>query len=68
MSSTKVQTVYVVMGNDYPGGVFSSKELADSFINDKKAECASKYTLTPSARIYWRAYEYILDDTGANNG
>jgi len=62
MSSTKAQTVYVVMGNDYPGGVFSSKELADSFINNKKAECANKRY--PLPRIYWRAYEYILDDTG----
>jgi len=60
MSSTKAQTVYVVMGNDYPGGVFSSKELANNFIEMKKAECAGKM----HARIYWRAYEYLLDDTG----
>jgi len=60
MSSNDSRIVYVVMGNDYPGGVFSTRDLADSFINNKKAECADK----KFARIYWRAYEYTLDDTG----
>jgi len=61
MSTTTKQLVYVVMGNDYPGGVFSSKELAEDFMEAKKKQCAADKRYV---RIYWRAYEYVLDDTG----
>lgn len=49
-------TVYVVMGNDFPAGVFSTQALADAYCESQKAEDAKR-----GARIYWRVYEYELD-------
>ena len=48
--------VYVIMGNDYPDAVFSSREVAEKFVAEKKKE--RKDGLTP---IYWRLYEFEMD-------
>ena len=50
--------VYVIMGNDYPGAVFSTKEAAEKFVAERKKKC--KDGLTP---IYWRSYEFEMDAT-----
>lgn len=55
-------TVYVIMGNDFPDAVFSTRELADDFIRRKTAEenkaCKAGSGLR---RIYWRSYQFTLD-------
>lgn len=51
-----VMKVYVIMGNDYPDAVFSSREVAEKFVAEKKKE--RKDGLTP---IYWRSYEFEMD-------
>lgn len=51
--------VFVVMGNDFPAGVFSSETLADAYCERRKKE------LRPDghpSRINWRVYEYTIDD------
>lgn len=47
--------VYVVMGNDFPDAVFSSESEADAY-------CARQRTENPKSRVYWRSYDFVLDD------
>ena len=56
--------VWVVMGNDYPSGVFSSEDLANKHIDHQKAKLAKQQEHLDKymrPRIYWRATEFNLD-------
>lgn len=57
--------VWVIMGNDYPWGVFSSEEAADKCIADLKAKEAEKGLY--DAKVHWRTYEFLLF-SGWDNG
>ena len=58
--------VWVIMGNDYPDGVFDSKDKADAYVLKKQTEDRSKWekenipakAIYYTPRIYWRHYEY----------
>lgn len=52
--------VYVIMGNDYPDAVFSDKVVASAYCEKRKKEPANNTYDTP--RIYWRSYEFALDE------
>jgi len=51
---------WVVMGNDYPAGVFASEAAADEFILFQKwwYQVQSDYQ---RAHIHWRHYEFTLE-------
>ena len=46
--------VFVVMGNDYPAAVFSTNAAAVEFCDDQNKH--------GDKRIYWRVYEFALDN------
>lgn len=51
------QTVHVVMGNDYPDAVFTTREAGDSYCKQRREE--DKHS---ERRIYWRCYEFELQE------
>lgn len=51
--------VYVVMGNDFPGAVYATKEAADSYCHQQIAAGKVDNNGRPG-RIYWRVYEFEL--------
>lgn len=51
--------VYVIMGNDYPDAVVSSQQLADEYIEARKVVDKA---LNIGPKIYWRSYEFIIDE------
>ena len=53
-----MNTVYVVMGNDFPDSVFTSQALADAYCRDRSAEYRPGQG---QRRIYWRVYPFVLD-------
>ena len=48
------QTVWVIMGNDFPVGVYSTEAKAKAFIAKQKDADGGR-------RIYWRSYQYVVD-------
>jgi hypothetical protein len=54
--------VYVIMGNDYPGAVFDNEAAADRFIALKKAENDKNMSQGMGGKIYWRKYEFKLNE------
>lgn len=53
--------VWVVMSNDFPDSVFADQENADAFVNCM--EVAEKKRVRDwGRRIYWRAYEFELQE------
>lgn len=51
--------VYVVMGNDYPDAVFSTRSEAMEYCDEMKA-------ITP--KMYWRVIPFKLDETEVRKG
>ncbi len=49
-----VGTVFVIMTNDYPHAVFSSKDKAKDYANRGNA-------LTPTGRVYYKVYPFAID-------
>ena len=49
--------VHVVMGNDYPAAVFRKEESAEEF-----CVCKKKANKPNERAIYWRHYEFELQD------
>jgi hypothetical protein len=52
--------VWVVMGNDYPAAVFDTEEAAKSYIKTKDMETGGA-----ERGIYWRAYDFSLNEEAA---
>ena len=51
--------VWVIMSNDYPMGVCSTKEKAEKKIEALKADQDRRYGR--GAVIFWRAYDFDVD-------
>lgn len=56
--------VFVIMGNDFPDAVFSQEPDAAAYV----ARLNSTAAIQGYARIYWRHYEFPLDDKRAAGG
>jgi hypothetical protein len=55
--------VHVLMGNDFPDGVYLTKRGVDAAIRRRKAkeeQSADRSYLRYAPRIYWRSYEFRL--------
>ena len=46
------RVVYVVMGNDYPGAVFTNLAVAERYCVERVSE---------NKRVFWRAHAFVLD-------
>lgn len=57
MTQQAVETVYVVMGNDFPEAVFDNLPAAEAFCAEKRKE---KNADGQPSRIYWRAWLFRL--------
>lgn len=59
-------TVYVIMGNDFPNAVFSTEAAAKKYCVDRlaadKAEAVKENRWYGTPRIYWREYAYVVDE------
>lgn len=56
-------TVHLVMGNDHPDAIFSSEELAERHMERMKAKDADEKAKGQlRGNIYWRAYDYVVDE------
>ena len=54
-----IDTVWVVMENDFPAAVCASETLAETFIDDKVREAKKRQVPPgPYPRVYWRAYPF----------
>lgn len=53
--------MFVVMGNDYPGGVYTTRELANKQIEDRKEQEKKNKGTTLGPRVHWRMYEFEVD-------
>lgn len=49
--------VFIVMGNDFPDAVFSTKAAAENYCTERR-----KAKLRGTPTIHWCVYEYVLDD------
>lgn len=49
--------IYVIMGNDFPSGVVSTKANAERIVKEKMDRQKEK----GPTRIYWRWYKFVLD-------
>lgn len=59
-------TVWVVMGNDYPGAVFASEEAAKKYIEKKIADTPpDQRNSFGHPRIFWRSYKFELQGAKA---
>jgi hypothetical protein len=54
--------VFVIMGNDYPVAVFKDETAAEMFCEKKKAERERLTRDGFEPRIYWRYYEFNLNE------
>ena len=55
--------IYVVMGNDFPDAAFSTEEKADAYVERMRKEDDKNNSIKiHHVKIYWRAYEFILDE------
>jgi hypothetical protein len=50
--------VYVIMANDFPDCVFSDKDVAEQYKEEKNAEDKRQY---PGRRVFWRVYDFEMD-------
>ena len=53
------QTVYVIMGNDFPAGVMLNQAKADKLCKERN-EAQKDDTGQPFALVYWKATTFIL--------
>jgi hypothetical protein len=53
------QKMFVIMGNDYPAGICSTEAEAEKYIETKKSDTKDQAFHAP--RIYWRHYDFWLD-------
>lgn len=57
--------VWIVMGNDYPHSVHDTEAGADAEIRKMEGEAArSDAQMGGRGRIYWRHYDYMLQEEG----
>lgn len=54
--------VWVIMGNDYPDAVFSNEAAARVYCEQKTKENDKDMVRGDSRKIYWRAYDFVLDE------
>lgn len=58
--------VYVIMSNDYPARVYKTEAAADKFVEEQtaleKVEEAKPINQRARGRIYWRSYEFKLEN------
>jgi hypothetical protein len=58
--------LFVVMGNDFPAAVFSTKKRAEAYCDKRKAKDRTDDErrgdrLSSLPRIFWRSYEFELN-------
>lgn len=57
-------TVHVVMSNDYPDCVFDKIDLAEAYVKAKMADPKNRHPHSDTPRIYYRRYEFEVNEAG----
>lgn len=52
--------VWVIMGNDYPDAVFTTKASAEAYCAQKRVDNEREVKHHTQRKIYWRAYEFTV--------
>ena len=56
-----VKVVTVVMGDDFPAAVFDTVAAAEAYCEERREEC-KKQQPGMFRHIYWRTYDFILNN------